>query len=535
MGSEKKVELMLMVVMTGTCERDVLREFPKKDRVSFLNEIIAGDESTDDETEVPILQPAPYIIVVHGPPKVGKSLLIKSLVKYYTKHDVADITGPITIVAGFVECPNNVNGMIGAAKYADAVIFVIDVSFGYEMETLEFVNLLKVHGMPTVMGVFTHLDCFKNKKDNDEIRTAHFKKDFRNEIYEGAQIFCVSAPVDKTFISGMEFHPLSSRAAHPYVLVDRFEDVTSRLRLDQNCNRDIIFYGYLRGCDIKNGTKVHIAGIHDFPLADVTSVGETPPVLGETPPVRDVDDADNINKDGVLPQETRFKKDTFRMGSYLMLKVFSVPSEMVNYHDPCRPILIGGISPEENFNGSISERFERHGLHTKSLKARDPIIVSVGWRRYQTSPLYAQEDFRKILEFIPEDKPCSATFWGPFATNGTRVVAVQSLADNKAAFRILATGEVIGFSRAPCLSVKTLVGTPCKIISKTAFIKDMFTSDFEVKEYKDVTVKTESGILGKVNEAGTKEFLSTLKWKFGQEEEDRWLIKRPKLLFVVKE
>ncbi|KAI3926366.1 hypothetical protein MKW92_049093 [Papaver armeniacum] len=207
------------------------------------------------------------------------------------------------------------------------------------------------------------------------------------------------------------------------------------------------------------------------------------------------------------------------MGSYLMLKVCSVPSEMVNYHDPCRPILIGGISPAENFNGSISARFERHGLHTKSLKAGDPIIVSVGWRRYQTSPLYAQEDFRKILEFTPEDKPCSATFWGPFATNGTRVVAVQSLADNKAAFRILATGEVIGFSRAPCLSVKTLVGTPCKIISKTAFIKDMFTSDFEVKEYKDVTVKTESGILGKVNEAGTKEFLSTLQWRYGQPRE----------------
>ncbi|KAI3908837.1 hypothetical protein MKW98_029387, partial [Papaver atlanticum] len=78
------------------------REFPvipEKDRVPFLNKIIAGDESTDDETEDPIIQPAPYIIVVHGPPKVGKSLLIKSLVKYYTKHDVADIAGPITIVA----------------------------------------------------------------------------------------------------------------------------------------------------------------------------------------------------------------------------------------------------------------------------------------------------------------------------------------------------------------------------------------------------------------------------------------------------
>ncbi|KAI3841781.1 hypothetical protein MKW92_000465 [Papaver armeniacum] len=506
----------------------------EKNGVAFLNEIIARDESTDDETEDPIIQPAPYIIVVHGPPKVGKSLLIKSLVKYYTKHDVADIAGPITIVAGeqrriqFVECPNNVNGMIDAAKYADAVIFIIDVSFGYEMETLEFVNLLKVHGMPMVMGVFTHLDCFEGMDEVDyEMRAVHFKKDFRNEIYEGAQIFCMSAPGDETypdhdicklasFISGMEFHPLPWRASHPYVLVDRFKDVP-KLRLRKNCDRkDIIFYGYLRGCDIKTGTKVHIAGVHDFSLAHITS-------LGETPPVRDIDGNDieiNINEGSDLAEETQLKKEKiFRMGSYLKFAICNVPSKMVNNYDPSRPILIGGISPEEDIVGCISARFERHSLHMKSLKTKDPIIVSVGWRRYQTTPIYALEDLRKILEFTPEDEPCSAAFCGPFATPGTGVVAVQSLADSKAAFRILATGEVLGFSRDPYITVKTRVGTPCKVINKTALIKDMFASDIEINQYKDAPIKTVSGIQGEVNEAAAKEFLSKLKWKDGQPRE----------------
>ncbi|KAI3919511.1 hypothetical protein MKW92_033023 [Papaver armeniacum] len=92
----------------------------------------------------PITPPAPYVIVVHGPPKVGKSLLIKSLVKHYTNHNLTDDTtpGPITVVIGsgeeqrriqFLECPNNVNGMIDAAKYADAVILLIDMSYGFEM------------------------------------------------------------------------------------------------------------------------------------------------------------------------------------------------------------------------------------------------------------------------------------------------------------------------------------------------------------------------------------------------------------------
>ncbi|KAI3867178.1 hypothetical protein MKX03_009050, partial [Papaver bracteatum] len=249
---------------------------------------------------------------------------------------------------------------------------------------------------------------------------------------------------------------------------------------------------------------VHIAGVHDFSLADVTS-------LGETSTVRDVDGNDmkmqiNINEDGDLAEETQLKKKKiFRMGSYLKFKVCNVPSKMVNNYDPGRPILIGGISPEEDFVGCVSARFERHSLHMKPLKTKDPIIVSVGWRRYQTTPIYALEDLRKILEFTPEDKPCSATFWGPFATPGTGVVAVQSLADNKAAFRILATGEVLGFSRAPYISLKTWVGTPCKIINETALIKDLFTSDIEINQYKDNKIKTVSGILGKVNEAATKE------------------------------
>ncbi|MCL7044984.1 hypothetical protein MKW94_006631, partial [Papaver nudicaule] len=83
----------------------------------------------------------------------------------------------------------------------------------------------------------------------------------------------------------MEFHPLSWRAVQPYVLVDRFEDVTptERLHMDKNCHRDIILYGYLRGCDIKKRIKVHIAGVGDFSLAGVTS-------LAGPGPLRHIDD-----------------------------------------------------------------------------------------------------------------------------------------------------------------------------------------------------------------------------------------------------
>lgn len=68
------------------------------------------------------------------------------------------------------------------------------------------------------------------------------------------------------FISVMKFHPLSWRVTHPYMLVDRFEDVTplERVHMNNKCNRNVTLYGYLRGCNLKKGTKVLLANLFSF-------------------------------------------------------------------------------------------------------------------------------------------------------------------------------------------------------------------------------------------------------------------------------
>ncbi|KAK9132178.1 hypothetical protein Scep_011706 [Stephania cephalantha] len=178
-------------------------------------------------------EPAPYVVLVQGPSKVGKSLLIKSLVKHYTKQNLPVVRGPITIVSGkqrrlqFVECPNDINGMIDAAKFADIALLLIDGSYGFEMETFEFLNILQVHGFPKVMGVLTHLDKFKDVKKLKKTKQ-RLKHRFWTEIYDGAKLFYLSGLIHgkyakreihnlARFISVMKFHPLSWRSSHPYV------------------------------------------------------------------------------------------------------------------------------------------------------------------------------------------------------------------------------------------------------------------------------------------------------------------------------
>ncbi|KAM6951121.1 ribosome biogenesis protein BMS1 homolog [Aplochiton taeniatus] len=241
-------------------------------------------------------EPPPVVIVVVGPPKVGKSTLIRCLIKNFTRQKLRDICGPVTIVSGkkrrltFIECGSDINTMIDLAKVADLVLMLIDASFGFEMETFEFLNICQVHGFPRIMGVLTHLDSFKNNKALRKTKK-YLKHRFWTEVYQGAKLFYLSGMVYGEyqtqevknlgrFISVMKFRPLVWQTSHPYVVADRMEDLTDpeRLRVDPKCDRTVSLYGYLRGTYLKNKGQVHIPGVGDFGLSDVSFLPDPCPL-----------------------------------------------------------------------------------------------------------------------------------------------------------------------------------------------------------------------------------------------------------------
>ena len=78
--------------------------------------------------------------------------------------------------------------MIDLAKVADIVVLVIDASLGFEMETFEFLSLLKSHGFPNVVGALTHLDFFKENKQLKKTKKK-FKKRFEYEVGGNYKLF----------------------------------------------------------------------------------------------------------------------------------------------------------------------------------------------------------------------------------------------------------------------------------------------------------------------------------------------------------
>ncbi len=184
--------------------------------------------------------------------------------------------------------------MIDIAKVADLVLLLIDASFGFEMETFEFLNVLQSHGFPKIMGVLTHLDRFK---DNKKLRRTKktLKQRFWTEIYKGAKLFYLSGMINgqypknevlnlSRFISIMKFRPLIWRNTHPYMLADRIEDLTDpeQVRIEPKCDRTMTFYGYLRGTNMKQGTRVHIPGLGDNSASTITILPDPCPIPDKT-------------------------------------------------------------------------------------------------------------------------------------------------------------------------------------------------------------------------------------------------------------
>lgn len=107
------------------------------------------------------------------------------------------VLGTITIRSNknqrltFIECPNDINSMIDYAKIADLALLLIDGSLGFEMETFEFLSILKSHGFPNVMGVLTHLDFFKENKQLRKTKKK-LKKRFTYETGEDYKLFYLS-------------------------------------------------------------------------------------------------------------------------------------------------------------------------------------------------------------------------------------------------------------------------------------------------------------------------------------------------------
>lgn len=134
-----------------------------------------------------------------------------------------------------------------------------------------------------------------------------------------------------------------------------------------------------------------------------------------------------------MDDNVRVQIEGFRPGMYVRMEFNNVPVEFVKYFEPTYPLLIGGLNMGEENVGFVNVRMKKHRWYKRTLKTNDPLIISMGWRRFQTIPLFSKlEDNLKFryLKYTPEHLACNAHFWGPITPQGTGLLALQNCDSN---------------------------------------------------------------------------------------------------------
>jgi len=237
----------------------------------------------------------PLIIMVQGGHSSGKTTLIKSLVKYYTNQNISSFKGSITVRNSknqrltFIECPNDISSLDDCSKIVDVAILLIDARIGFEMETFEFISLLKNHGFTQIVGVITHMDDFRQNKSLSKYKK-QIKKRFLKDATDKSKLFYLFGTKNNLYIK-LQLHTMARylkvikpaqpgfRINHPYVFCDRY-DLTFTKSTQDNDNDDVIvsLFGYVRGNHLNKNSLVHINGLGEYNIDYITKVDDPCPI-----------------------------------------------------------------------------------------------------------------------------------------------------------------------------------------------------------------------------------------------------------------
>jgi len=171
----------------------------------------------------------------------------------------------------------------------------------------------------------------------------------------------------------------------------------------------------------------------------------------------------------------------FERGVYVRIDIKKIKKKYVDHFNVNYPLVLCTTNIQESNFGFLKVRFSKHIFHPKILKNNDPIIFSMGWRTFQSIPIYCVEDANKrlrMIKYTPKYTSCFAIFWGPLLPINVAMVAIQKFSEDTEHFRICGTGELLEVNQSfEVMKKLKLIGEPMEIFKKTAFVKGLFNSN----------------------------------------------------------
>ena len=145
----------------------------------------------------------------------------------------------------------------------------------------------------------------------------------------------------------------------------------------------------------------------------------------------------------------------YKIGTYVQIEI-QVEKKFSRMLEPDYPIVLCSLKHQETGYAYVRVKIKKHRWYPHILKSKDPLTFSMGWRKYQSIPVYtqqgdAEDDRIRMIKYTPKFGHCYAVFYAPTCSVGTTFVGVQKIyeTDEKgnqvdvSHFRLCVTGVVV--------------------------------------------------------------------------------------------
>ena len=156
-------------------------------------------------------------------------------------------------------------------------------------------------------------------------------------------------------------------------------------------------------------------------------------------------------KTNIIKAQITEQTNFYRKGFYIKIQVNKVKYSSFLKMKPTIPLILTRLNLGEDNKSFIKVRFKRHRWYNNLMKSHDPIIVSSGWRRYQSISVFATEDPNermRFLKYTPQHDFCYTIFYGNFNLQNSGCVFFQTIRNDLKKFRIAGSGLILEMNKS---------------------------------------------------------------------------------------
>ena len=142
-----------------------------------------------------------------------------------------------------------------------------------------------------------------------------------------------------------------------------------------------------------------------------------------------VKDKDELKRSQFLGE----KFGHFKIGTYLRIEV-EIDKEISRKLEPTYPVVLCSLKHQETGLAFLRVKLKKHRWYPHVLKNKDPLTMSIGWRKFQSIPVLTMEDetgnseaTMRQIKYTPKFGFCYSVFYSPMYPVGTTLLGISTV------------------------------------------------------------------------------------------------------------